>query len=139
MLRDRGDFDKAETLFRWAAEAGDDDAANNLAGLLAERGDLDEAEKLFRGVAKPVTPPGPTTSGFSGTRANDAGGVAAEGSSRRPAAHPSTSRAGGGSSPLVVPIVLGSSTAPPGNYPRPPKDHLWNNPYPGSSSDNKLL
>ena len=48
LLVERGDLDG----LRARADAGDQDAARELADLLAECGDLDEAEQILRGLAE---------------------------------------------------------------------------------------
>jgi hypothetical protein len=42
LLAGRGDLDEAEQILRARADAGDGEAAHELAELLARRGDLDE-------------------------------------------------------------------------------------------------
>ena len=51
LLAKRGDLDGAEQILRARADAGDEDAAVQLAELLADRGDLDEAEQILRAKA----------------------------------------------------------------------------------------
>ena len=48
LLAKCGDLDKAEQIVRARANAGDEDAARQLAELLADCGDLDEAEQILR-------------------------------------------------------------------------------------------
>ncbi|MGB8960898.1 MAG: transposase, partial [Pseudonocardiaceae bacterium] len=52
LLVQRGELDKAETLWRTAAEAGNTDAATGLGRLLVQRGELAEAEAWWRTAAK---------------------------------------------------------------------------------------
>ena len=51
LLTKRGDPDGAEQILRSRVNAGDEDAAVRLAGLLADRRHLDEAEQILRAQA----------------------------------------------------------------------------------------
>ena len=51
LLKDRGDLDGAAQILRTAADAGDRDAASELADLLKDRGDLDGAAQILRTAA----------------------------------------------------------------------------------------